>query len=103
MGSDATDLAEVLQRCLRMLAIADRLVVPDQDTERARGYECLPGARLRAEGAIALGGASSEIDIGLVGDAAAMAAALVGLGRHVGPPWQPGNRFIFKRGSRATL
>src|SRR5262249_46191907 len=46
-------------------------------------YERLPRARLRAEGAIAFTSPLSEVDIGFIGDAVAMAAALIGLGRHV--------------------
>src|SRR5262245_53104302 len=68
-----------------MLAIADRVVAAAQEAERVWLYECLPRARLHAEGAIAFASPLSEVDIGFIRDAVAMAAALIGLGRHVRP------------------
>src|SRR5262245_51275121 len=81
--SDATRFAEVFPRCLRMLVIPDRVVSPAQHAEGVGLNEHLPGARLGAEGAIALPGTLGEVDISFIGDASAMAAALVGPRCHV--------------------
>src|SRR5215510_6015829 len=56
---------------------------PCRSTERLWLYGCLPRARFRAEGAIAFASPLNEVDVGFIRDAAAMAAAVIGLGRHV--------------------
>src|SRR4051812_27209362 len=56
VGPYAAGSAEVFERRLGMLAIADRVLAAAQEAERLWLYECLPRARLRAEGAIAFAG-----------------------------------------------
>src|SRR3954451_2168473 len=63
VGPHATCSAEVFERRLGLLAVADRVVAAAQEVERLWLYECLPRARLRAEGAIAFASPLSEIDI----------------------------------------
>src|SRR5262245_41180438 len=67
---------------LLVLVIAGQPVFAAQQPKRIRLHERRPIANLQTVRAIALAGAVREIDVGLIGDRAAMAAAFIGLQRH---------------------
>src|SRR5687768_3410770 len=82
VGIHGARRAEVLERCLGMLVIAPELVRPSQQAKSRRLNEGLPGACLRAEGAIAPPRSLREIEIRFESDRSAMTAALIRLGSH---------------------